>query len=189
MFWHHERALGWPSIAFYHSLSLFGRIRSVFFSFYQFILTNQHAVTLRPMRPQSWWIIEGCIRDNMASWSWWWDAHRIWQQTMWFVLHCFHHQFLMTCTACVHHSRNVDRMAEISVRRSSSLDWKKDRNRTEPNCKRPDHRLRLHKFWIFSVASCDVCQEIEKPKKPGLDRLQPVFCHVMCWTLLTHLFP
>ena len=33
-----------------------------------------------------------------------------------------------------------------SVRRSSSLDWKKDRNRTEPNCKRPDHQLRLHKF-------------------------------------------
>ena len=33
-----------------------------------------------------------------------------------------------------------------SVRRSSSLDWKKDRNRTEPNRKRPDHRLRLHKF-------------------------------------------
>ena len=33
-----------------------------------------------------------------------------------------------------------------SVHRSSSLDWKKDRNRTEPNCKRPDHRLRLHKF-------------------------------------------
>ena len=37
--------------------------------------------------------------------------------------------------------------AELSsVRRSSSLDWKKDRNRTEPNCKRPDHRLQLHKF-------------------------------------------
>ena len=35
---------------------------------------------------------------------------------------------------------------EISVCRSSSLDWKKDQNRTEPNCKRPDHRLRLHKF-------------------------------------------
>ena len=34
----------------------------------------------------------------------------------------------------------------VSVRRSSSLDWKKDRNWTEPNCKRPDHRLRLHKF-------------------------------------------
>ena len=47
-----------------------------------------------------------------------------------------------------------------SVRRSSSLGWKKDRNRTEPNCKRPDHRLRLHKFWIFSVASCDVCRKI-----------------------------
>ena len=33
-----------------------------------------------------------------------------------------------------------------SVRRSSLLDWKKDRNRTEPNRKRPDHQLRLHKF-------------------------------------------
>ena len=33
-----------------------------------------------------------------------------------------------------------------SVRRSSSLDWKKDRNLTEPNCKRPDHWLGLHKF-------------------------------------------
>ena len=34
----------------------------------------------------------------------------------------------------------------FSVHRSSSLDWKKDRNWTEPNCKGPDHRLRLHKF-------------------------------------------
>ena len=76
-----------------------------------------------------------------------------------------------------------------SVRRSSLLDWKKDRNWTEPNCKRPDHWLRLHKFWIFSVASCDVCQKIEKPKKTGLDRLQPVFRPVTCWTLLTHIFP
>ena len=55
-----------------------------------------------------------------------------------------------------------------SVRRSSLLDWKKDQNRTEPNCKRLDHQLRLHKFWIFSVASCDVCQKIEKPKESGL---------------------
>ena len=54
-----------------------------------------------------------------------------------------------------------------SVHRSSSLDWKKDRNRTEPNCKRPDHRLQLDKFWIFLVASCKVCQTIEKPKKNG----------------------
>ena len=76
-----------------------------------------------------------------------------------------------------------------SVRRSSSLDWKKDRNRTEPNCKRPDHRLRLHKFWIFPVASCDVCRKIEKPKKTGLDRLQPVFRPVTRWTLLTYIFP
>ena len=35
---------------------------------------------------------------------------------------------------------------ETSVHRSSSLDWKKDPNWTEPNCKRPDHRLWLHKF-------------------------------------------
>ena len=53
----------------------------------------------------------------------------------------------------------------FNVCRSSLLDWKKDRNWTEPNCKRPDHRLQLHKFWIFSVASCDVCQKIEKLKK------------------------
>ena len=33
-----------------------------------------------------------------------------------------------------------------SICRSSSLDWKKNRNRTEPNCKRPDHQLWLHKF-------------------------------------------
>ena len=57
---------------------------------------------------------------------------------------------------------------EVSVRRSSSLDWKKDRNITEPNCKRPDHQLWLHKFWNFSVASCDICRKIEKPKKTGL---------------------
>ena len=42
---------------------------------------------------------------------------------------------------------------------------------------------------FFSVASCDVCRKIEKPKKTGLDRLQPVFRPVMCWTLLTHIFP
>ena len=78
---------------------------------------------------------------------------------------------------------------ETSVRRSSSLDWKKDRNWTEPNCKRPDHQLRLHKFWKFSVASCDVCQKIEKLKKTGLDRLQLVFRPVMYWTSLMHIFP
>ena len=78
---------------------------------------------------------------------------------------------------------------QASVCRSSLLDWKKDRNRTEPNCKRPDHRLRLHKFWIFSVASCNICRKFKKPKKTGLDRLQPVFRPVMCWTLLTHIFP
>ena len=42
---------------------------------------------------------------------------------------------------------------------------------------------------FFSVASCDVCRKIEKPKKTGLDRLQPVFRPVTCWTLLTHIFP
>ena len=58
-----------------------------------------------------------------------------------------------------------------SVRRSSLLDWKKDRNWTEPNCKRPDHWLRLHTFWNCLVASCDICQKIEKPKK---NRSRPV---------------
>ena len=33
-----------------------------------------------------------------------------------------------------------------SVRRSSSLDWKKDWNQTEPNCKRLDHRLQLQRL-------------------------------------------
>ena len=75
-----------------------------------------------------------------------------------------------------------------SVCRSSSLDWKKDQNRTEPNCKRLDHWPQLHKFWKFSVASCEVCQKIKKLKKTGLDWLQPVFHPVMCWTLLTHIF-
>ena len=36
--------------------------------------------------------------------------------------------------------------ALTSVCRSSSLDWKKDRNRTEPNYKTLDHLLQLHKF-------------------------------------------
>ena len=55
-----------------------------------------------------------------------------------------------------------------SVCRSSSLDCKKNQNWTEPNCKRPDHQLQLHKFWKFSVASCKVCWKIEKPKYTGL---------------------
>ena len=55
-----------------------------------------------------------------------------------------------------------------SVHRSSLLDWKKDQNWTEPNCKGPDHWLRLHKFWNFSVASCDVCRKIKNLKKTGL---------------------
>ena len=58
------------------------------------------------------------------------------------------------------------RYRTISVRRTSFLDWKKDRNWTEPNCKRPDHRLQLHKFWIFSVASCNVCRKSKNRKKP-----------------------
>ena len=43
-----------------------------------------------------------------------------------------------------------------SVRRSSSLDWKYDRNRTEPNCKRPDHQLQLPTVGVSPVASCHV---------------------------------
>ena len=55
-----------------------------------------------------------------------------------------------------------------SVCRSSSLDQKKDWNQTKPNCKRPDHWLRLHKFWNFLVASCKVCRKIKRPKKTNL---------------------
>ena len=55
-----------------------------------------------------------------------------------------------------------------SVHRSSSLDQKKDWNQTELNCKRLDHWLWLHKFWNFSVASCDICRKIKRPKKTGL---------------------
>jgi len=43
-----------------------------------------------------------------------------------------------------------------SVRRSSSLDQKYDRNRTEPNCKRPDHQLQLPTVGVSPVASCHV---------------------------------
>ena len=76
-----------------------------------------------------------------------------------------------------------------SVCRSSSLDWKKDQNWTEPNCKRLDHWLQLHKFWKFLVASCEVCQKIKKPKKTGLDRLQPDFRLVMVGPYLRTFFP
>ena len=83
---------------------------------------------------------------------------------------------------------NHENSMPASVRRSSSVDWKKDRNWTESNCKRLDHQLQLHKFWNFSVASCEVCWKIKKLKKTGLDQLQLVFRPVMCWTLLTHIF-
>ena len=61
-----------------------------------------------------------------------------------------------------------------SVHRSSSLDQKNDWNGTEPNCKRPDHWLQLHKFWKFSAASCKVFWKIERPKKTSLSS-----CHVL----------
>ena len=56
-----------------------------------------------------------------------------------------------------------DFLTMSSVCRFRSLDWKKDRNWTEPNCNRPDHRLWLHKFWNFSVASCDVWPVFKGP--------------------------
>ena len=59
-----------------------------------------------------------------------------------------------------------------SVRRSSSLDWKKDWSQTEPQLQRVDHWLQLHKFWIFSVASCKACQKIKK-KKTEKNRSKP----------------
>ena len=62
-----------------------------------------------------------------------------------------------------------------SVCRSSSLDWKKNQNRTEPNCKRPDHWLQLPWLWKFPVASCLVCWNLERPQKTGPNWLQLVF--------------
>ena len=54
-----------------------------------------------------------------------------------------------------------------SVCRSSSLDPKNDQNWTEPNCKILDHQLQLHWSWKSSVASCEVCQKVERLKKTG----------------------
>ena len=87
---------------------------------------------------------------------------------------------IMTMTMIHHHPAPM-----TSVRRSSFLDWKKDWNQTEPNCKRPDHQLRLHKLWNFLVASCNICWEIEKPKK---NRSRPVATGISsCYALdLTH---
>ena len=64
---------------------------------------------------------------------------------------------------------------KTSVCRSSSLVQKYDWNQTEPNCKRPDHQLQLHWFRNFSVASCKVCQKMERPNKTSPNQLQPVF--------------
>ena len=44
--------------------------------------------------------------------------------------------------SCLHEHKITGMLAfahMTSVCRSSSLDWKKDQNRAEPNCKRPDH--------------------------------------------------
>ena len=73
-------------------------------------------------------------------------------------------------------------MTMVAVVFAGPVHWngKKDRNRTEPNCKRPDHQLRLHKFWIFSVASCNLCRKSEKAKKTSLSShhvLDPTYTH------------
>ena len=41
----------------------------------------------------------------------------------------------------------------------------------------------------FRLPVARFVKKIEKPEKTGLDRLQPVFRPVMCWTLLTHIVP
>ena len=58
----------------------------------------------------------------------------------------------------------------ISVCRSSWLDWKYDWNQTEPNRKRPDHRLRLHWSQKFLVASPKVWWKLERLMKTGCNR-------------------
>ena len=93
--------------------------------------------------------------DYMRNWSW---SSARWPHPKWIPSLC---PFIKPSTR----RTELEDWLPCSVRRSSLLDWKKDWNWTEPNRKRPDHRLRLHKFWIFSVASCNVCWKIKKPKK------------------------
>ena len=71
-------------------------------------------------------------------------------------------------------------MLTVSVCRSSSLDWKKDQNWTEPKCKRP-HWLQLHKFWNFRLP---VARFVEKSKNRKKNQSRPVAigissCHVL----------
>jgi hypothetical protein len=50
-----------------------------------------------------------------------------------------------------------------SVCRSSSRNRKKHQNRTERNRKQPDHRLRLPRFAVGSVAGCLNLKNFKKP--------------------------
>ena len=50
----------------------------------------------------------------------------------------------------------------------TELDWTTVRSFSSCSCPT---------FGVSPVASCHVFVNIEKPKKTGLDRLQPVFCH------------
>ena len=42
---------------------------------------------------------------------------------------------------------------------------------------------------FFRLPVARFVEKSKNQKKTGLDRLQPVFRPVMCWTLLTHIFP
>ena len=64
---------------------------------------------------------------------------------------------------------------ENSVRRSSCMDRKKNRHRTEWNWGQLDPRLRLLHFRVLSVASCFILKIFKNRPKTGCNQLQPVF--------------
>ena len=170
--------------------------------------SSHWGATLKAEAPSLWphfmeiWIQQ--VQKHLLPW-----IMQCWDQTCSCLRHlplrCSqHHQLICTNTTCLWPSPNAcqlyassgtelswittlpparwaDSPVATSVRRSSLLDWKKDRNRTEPNRKRPDHRLRLHKFWIFF--GCQL-RCLSKNRKTEKNRSRPVAtgrssCHVL----------
>ncbi|KAI0282955.1 hypothetical protein BC826DRAFT_1110406 [Russula brevipes] len=55
------------------------------------------------------------------------------------------------------------------------MDLKKTGNRTQPNRKGPDFRLRLRPFWDGPVAGCHTQGKWGNREKTGCNRSQPAF--------------
>ena len=83
---------------------------------------------------------------------------------------CLKHASRLLKIVLGNHLKTSNSLFSVSVHRSSSLDWKKDWNRTEPNCKRPDHWLQLHKFWKFFGCQLQGLSKIRKPKQKNQSR-------------------